>query len=967
MADLNFTLGLSADALIRGATQSVKALDSMNARAQSLGRKLQEQEILMTEGAGAAELYRIATAKISDAEKVRLLEMAKANQQMQAQQAAEKDRIAGTKELQAAWEREAAAAKKKQQAIKDNIDSLQQEAAMLGKTAAQQKLFELRTQGATAAQLKQAQAALAQIEAHNRVNARQASGGMMGGGVSAMVAGAAGIVGVGSILNLADQWTVLNNRLKLVTSSSAELKAAQQGLLDIATRTGADLGETANVYSRLAAHKNALRLNDEQLLSVTETINKAISVGGSTAAGAAAGLQQFGQAMAAGVLRGEEFNSVMENAPGLAQALASGLGVGVGQLRAMANAGELTAGKVTQALLKAGTSVDALFAQTDLTIAGATTNFKTKMLEFVGTASEAGGAADKIASAINWAAKHIDTLATAATVLIGVSVTKWLVGAAAGMVQYGAALLTTTSAAGASAGANAALAASVNTVGVRAALASFQVTGFSGALAVLRTAATAAVAPIIALLAPLAPAVSVVAAVASGITAIVAAVKFFRGEDSSNIISRGFDGLLDKIGILDSKTETLGTKFYDWFHPIKKAKDEVAKLNQELSITPMYASITDKLNGKKQSAQNGALGDDGVVAVYKAAAMKTEDLEKSLQDMVVKYKEQAASVGKSTEELDKLRLAAEKTALLEKKKAEITAQFNNESDVKKREELIAKTYEATAAKIEQDFREASAAIDAAEAATKRQTDAQNAQTEALKRAKLVTEGLQDLRDQLERVGKSATELKLMDLKNAGASAEQLAEAKSLLNAIAAKEKAAEAAQNKLGQAGDTMQSAADTMQSAARQEYKNLQQRNAQYAAQAANNPSRSVVSLVAENRRADGRDFDTRDLNKAVEQSQSGIQSSLKNMTTAIQYFAPRSSAGMEQAASKMQAALQTPQTNTPQAQDMGRVTLDLRAPDGKQLTGVLFGSVDFLTQFKAASYKAFESYISDAHAALT
>ena len=951
MADLNFTLGLSADALIRGATQSVKALDSMNARAQSLGRKLQEQEILMTQGAGAAELYRIATAKISDAEKVRLLEMAKANQQMQAQQAAEKDRIAGTKELQAAWEREAAAAKKKQQAIKDNIASLQQEAAMLGKTAAQQKLFELKTQGATAAQLKQAQAALAQIDAHNRLQQRQA-GGISGNGVAQMAAGAAGIVGVGSVLRLADEWTVLNNRLKLVTSSSAQLKAAQQGLLDIATRTGADLGETANVYSRLAANKTALRLNDEQLLSVTETINKAISVGGSTAAGAAAGLQQFGQAMAAGVLRGEEFNSVLENTPGLAQALASGLGVGVGQLRAMANAGELTAGKVTQALLEAGTSVDALFAQTDLTIAGATTNFKTQMLEFVGTASEAGGAADKIASAINWAAQHIDTLATAATVLVGVSVTKWLVGAAAGMVQYSAALLTTTSAAGASAGANAALAASINTVGVRAALASFQVTGFSGALAVLRTAATAAVAPIIAMLAPLAPAVSVVAAVASGITAIVSAVKFFRGEDSSNIISRGFDGLLDKIGILDSKTETLGTKFYNWRHPIKKAKDEVAKLNQELSITPMYASITDKLNGKTSD-----------VAAYKAAAMKTEDLEKSLQDMVVKYKEQAESVGKSTEELDKLRLAAEKTALLEKKKAEIAAAFNNESDAKKREELIAKTYEATAAKIEQDFKAASAAINAAEEATKRQTAAQEAQTEALKRAKLVTEGLQDLRDQLERVGKSATELKLMDLKNAGASAEQLAEAKSLLNAIAAKEKAAEAAQNKLGQAGNTMKSAANTIQSAADKMNGKLPQRNAQDAAQAANNPSPSVVSLVAENRRADGRDWD---LNKAVEQSQRGIQSSLQNMETAIQYFGPRS-ASMEQAASQMQAAWQTPQTNTPQAQDMGRVTLDLRAPDGKQLTGVLFGSVDFLTQFKSASYKAFESYINDAHAALT
>ena len=131
-----------------------------------------------------------------------------------------------------------------------------------------------------------------------------------------------------------------------------------QGIVSISKNTGQALGSIGSTYQSIARAQNELGLSQREVLDLTETISKAMVVGGGTAEGNAAALAQLGQALSSGVLRGEEFNSIMDQAPGLAKALAEGLNVPVGSLRSMAEAGQLTSKVVTQALQKVSGSVN---------------------------------------------------------------------------------------------------------------------------------------------------------------------------------------------------------------------------------------------------------------------------------------------------------------------------------------------------------------------------------------------------------------------------------------------------------------------------------------------------------------------------------------------------------------------------------------------------------------------------------
>jgi len=137
--------------------------------------------------------------------------------------------------------------------------------------------------------------------------------------------------GVREIIEASEAYTTINNRLSLVTDSSEELAAAQQDVFDIAQRTRSPLKETAEVYQRLATNADALGMSLAEVGDTTETINKLMVISGTSGASAAAALTQLGQAFASGTLRGEELNSVMEQAPALAKAIADGMGVTVGQ------------------------------------------------------------------------------------------------------------------------------------------------------------------------------------------------------------------------------------------------------------------------------------------------------------------------------------------------------------------------------------------------------------------------------------------------------------------------------------------------------------------------------------------------------------------------------------------------------------------------------------------------------------
>ena len=187
--------------------------------------------------------------------------------------------------------------------------------------------------------------------------------------------GAIAAVGIGlltkKLISSINTYTALNNKLKLVTTSAKNLADVQGILFDVAQETRGSLEGTIDLYSKLARSTRDLGLSQNDLADVTETINKAIAVSGATANEANAAIFQLGQGLSAGALRGEELNSVMEQTPRLAQALADGLGVGIAELRKMGSEGKLNSEIVIKALQNQAAAIDDEFSQTAKTVSQA--------------------------------------------------------------------------------------------------------------------------------------------------------------------------------------------------------------------------------------------------------------------------------------------------------------------------------------------------------------------------------------------------------------------------------------------------------------------------------------------------------------------------------------------------------------------------------------------------------------------
>lgn len=145
---------------------------------------------------------------------------------------------------------------------------------------------------------------------------------------------------------------------------------------NVAINTNSNLTATGDLYARLTKIGQEMKWPQEQALALTETINKATQVGGGSAAANEAAITQLNQALGSGVLRGDEFNSMMEQSPRLTQALADGLGVTTGKLREMAGEGQLTTDVVTKALLSQSEVISAEFAKFPTTIGASIENLK---------------------------------------------------------------------------------------------------------------------------------------------------------------------------------------------------------------------------------------------------------------------------------------------------------------------------------------------------------------------------------------------------------------------------------------------------------------------------------------------------------------------------------------------------------------------------------------------------------------
>ncbi|SIQ32392.1 phage tail tape measure protein, lambda family [Enterobacter kobei] len=234
----------------------------------------------------------------------------------------------------------------------------------------------------------------------------------------------AGAFATNQLIAYADTWNQLNGRLRLASSSSEDYAQSQRVLMEISQRTGTSLEANSNLYSRIAQSLRDAGYASADVAKVTETVATSLKLSGASTEEASSVITQLSQALGSGVLRGEEFNAIMESGGRLAKLLADGLGTTVGGLRNMANNGELTTDKIVPLL----TNVEILrkeFETLPASISESAQKVQNAFLAWVGGANDAVGASSTLSGILDGLATNIDDVANTAGLLVGVGLARY--------------------------------------------------------------------------------------------------------------------------------------------------------------------------------------------------------------------------------------------------------------------------------------------------------------------------------------------------------------------------------------------------------------------------------------------------------------------------------------------------------------------------------------------------------------
>lgn len=227
------------------------------------------------------------------------------------------------------------------------------------------------------------------------------------------------------LIKQSDAFTSMNAQLKLATESTRELAIAQGDVKRIAQEAQADIAAVASLYAKVSSSTRELGIAQTQVSDITRSVSLALKVSGASAAESGAAIMQLGQAFASGVLRGDEFNSVAEAAPRLMKALADGIGVPIGQLRAMAAEGKLTSEVLATALPKALRDLEQEAKQVQ-TISGAFQELKNEVMLFVGEQTAANGVVALLTGSIGILKDSLGLLVGVMATVAAVKFANWL-------------------------------------------------------------------------------------------------------------------------------------------------------------------------------------------------------------------------------------------------------------------------------------------------------------------------------------------------------------------------------------------------------------------------------------------------------------------------------------------------------------------------------------------------------------
>lgn len=187
------------------------------------------------------------------------------------------------------------------------------------------------------------------------------------GKVKGIVATLAAGAGAKALLGLSDKLTSTTARLSFLVDDGGSVDKLEQKIMASAQRSRAVYLDTASAIASMGANAGRAFESNDELIAFMEQVNKQFVIGGATAEGQSAAMLQLTQAMAAGALRGEELNSILENAPGIARAIESYMGVAEGSIKSYAEEGLITADVVKNALLSVADETNAKFESMPMT------------------------------------------------------------------------------------------------------------------------------------------------------------------------------------------------------------------------------------------------------------------------------------------------------------------------------------------------------------------------------------------------------------------------------------------------------------------------------------------------------------------------------------------------------------------------------------------------------------------------
>lgn len=197
-------------------------------------------------------------------------------------------------------------------------------------------------------------------------NGTSAADGLLGK-VKGIVATLAAGAGIKSLLGMSDKLTSTTARLSFIVDDGGSVDALEQKIMASAQRSRASYLDTASAIASMGSNAGRAFGSNDELIGFMELINKSFVIGGASAEGQAAAMLQLTQAMAAGALRGEELNSILENAPSIARAIESYMGIAEGSIKQYAEQGLITAEVVKNAMFASADDINAKFESMPMT------------------------------------------------------------------------------------------------------------------------------------------------------------------------------------------------------------------------------------------------------------------------------------------------------------------------------------------------------------------------------------------------------------------------------------------------------------------------------------------------------------------------------------------------------------------------------------------------------------------------